>query len=243
MPEGPSILILKEACEPFVGKKILSVSGNSKAGIEKLENQRLIELKTYGKNFFLCFKKFSVRIHLMLFGSYRINERKETVPRLSLKFTTAEINFYTCVVEIIEVDLNTLYDFERDVLSDNWKPKKAAASLKEMPKAMVCDVLMDQQLFAGVGNIIKNEVLYRIKVHPSSLVGALPKKQFNALIKEARIYSFDFLNWKQKFELKKHWQVYKQKTCKRCNLPIHQKPMGKTNRRTFYCSNCQVLYK
>lgn len=242
MPEGPSILILKEACLPFVGKRILSVSGNSKADIEKLENQKLIELKTYGKNFFLRFKNFSVRIHLMLFGSYRINERKETAPRLALTFSNGELNFYTCVVQIIEEDLNTLYDFERDILSDAWKPKKASASLKDMPKAMVCDVLMDQQLFAGVGNIIKNEVLYRIRVHPQSRVGKLPKKQLNALIKEARVYSFDFLNWKQKFELKKHWLVYKQKTCKRCNLPIHLKPMGKTNRRTFYCNNCQILY-
>ena len=31
---------------------------------------------------------------------------------------------------------------------------------------MVCDALLDQTVFAGVGNIIKNEVLFRTGVHP-----------------------------------------------------------------------------
>jgi len=52
---------------------------------------------------------------------------------------------------------------------------------------------LDQNIFAGVGNIIKNEVLFRICVHPGSKVGKLPAKQLNALVKEARNYSFDFL--------------------------------------------------
>jgi endonuclease-8 len=33
MPEGPSIVILKEEVHPFKGKKILEVSGNSKSNI------------------------------------------------------------------------------------------------------------------------------------------------------------------------------------------------------------------
>ncbi|MER3465444.1 MAG: endonuclease, partial [Chitinophagaceae bacterium] len=39
---------------------------------------------------------------------------------------------------------------------------------------MVNDALLDQEIFSGVGNIIKNEVLYRIEVHPLSTIGALP---------------------------------------------------------------------
>ncbi|HRO68823.1 MAG TPA: hypothetical protein PK951_00545 [Chitinophagaceae bacterium] len=42
---------------------------------------------------------------------------------------------------------------------------------------MVCDALLDQEIFSGVGNIIKNEVLYRIRVHPESLIGDIPLKK------------------------------------------------------------------
>ena len=243
MPEGPSILILKEECAPFKGKKVLNVSGNSKSGIERLQNQKVLEFKSYGKNLFICFKKFSVRIHLMLFGSYRINERKEFAPRLSLQFTNGELNFYNCVVQIIEENLDELYDWERDVMNDQWNPAKALATLKEQPKLLACDALLDQHIFGGVGNIIKNEILYRIYVHPLSTMKALPAKKLKEMVKEARAYSFDFYHWKKKFELRKHWLVHKQKMCLRCNIPITLEVLGKTKRRTFFCSNCQKLYK
>jgi endonuclease-8 len=243
MPEGPSIVILKEECAPFIGKKILRIEGNSKVGIEKLQGQTIIDFKSWGKNFFICFKNFSVRIHLMLFGSYRINEQKETPPRLSLQFKKGEINFYTCVVEIIEESLDERYDWERDVMNPAWKPRKALATLKEQPKALACDVLLDQHIFAGVGNIIKNEVLFRIKVHPLSTVKGLPAKKLSQLVKEARDYSYQFYEWKKKYELKKHWLAHKKKICPRCHIPLQLKYLGKTKRRTFYCDSCQVLYK
>ncbi len=44
-------------------------------------------------------------------------------------------------------------------------------------------------MFAGVGNIIKNEVLFRIRVHPCSKVGALPPAKLPKMVEEARIYN------------------------------------------------------
>lgn len=55
---------------------------------------------------------------------------------------------------------------------------------------MVCDALLDQQIFSGVGNIIKNKVLFRIRVHPESVVTKLPPSKLNELVKEAKVYSF-----------------------------------------------------
>ena len=107
---------------------------------------------------------------------------------------------------------------------------------------MVTDALLDQTIFAGVGNIIKNEVLYRIKVHPKNKVGNLPTKQLNDLIKEARNYSFDFLKWKKEYTLRKHWLAHTKKTCMRDGDKIIKEYLGKTQRRTFFCDTCQMLY-
>jgi endonuclease-8 len=107
---------------------------------------------------------------------------------------------------------------------------------------LACDALLDQNIFAGCGNIIKNEVLFRIRVHPESRLGKLPTKQLNALIKEARKYSFDFLQWKKQYVLKKHWLAHTKKTCARCKIPLIKKHLGKTNRRSFFCNKCQVIY-
>lgn len=242
MPEGPTIVILKEEVRSFKGKKILKAGGNSKLDLQRLSGKKIIDFKSWGKHFLICFKDLTVRIHFMLFGSYRVNDRKESVPRLQLIFEDGELNFYACSIKFIEENVDEVYDWSSDVMNPLWNPEKAKKKMKSKPEMMVCDALLDQHIFAGVGNIIKNEVLYRIHVHPETKVGDLPPKKINELIKEARDYSFEFLDWKKQFVLKKHWLAHTKKICLNCNQPLEKKYLGKTNRRSFFCTNCQHLY-
>ena len=244
MPEGPSIVILKELIDPLKleGQKVIKVSGNTSIDKERMDGQLVTAIKSWGKHLLICFPNFSLRIHFLLFGTYRINERKETPVRLSLAFENSELNFYGCSLKFIEGDINLVYDWNADVLSPDWDEDAAINKLEKQPKTLVCDALLDQDVFAGVGNIIKNEVLYRIRVHPTSQVGALPPDKLRELVQEARIYSFDFLRWKKEYTLKKHWLAHTKRTCQRCNLPMIKEYLGKTNRRTFFCNNCQVVY-
>ena len=242
MPEGPSIIILKEECLPFIGKKVLRVEGNTKIEKERMQNKKILFIKSWGKHFLIGFSGFTLKVHFMLFGSYKINEPKDRPARLSLFFSKGEINFYSCSVKFLEEDLDKLYDWSADVMSDLWDPKKARKKLKDRADVMVCDTLLEQDIFAGVGNIIKNEVLYRVRVHPESLVGKIPSVKITALIKEARQYSFDFLEWKRLYVLRKHWLAHTKKTCLRCNLSFVRKHTGFRKRRSFFCTNCQILY-
>jgi endonuclease-8 len=246
MPEGPSIVIIKELVQQFKGKKILEASGNAKIDMTLLAGQPIRDFKSWGKHFLICLPKLTLRIHFLMFGSYSIDEQTKPDPRLRLhlKFRKGSLYFYTCSIRLIEGDPNEVYDWSGDVMNDKWDPAKARKKLRAMPDALVCDALLDQNVFAGVGNIIKNEVLFRIGVHPESRIGSLPPRKLTALIKEARNYSFDFLKWKKEFELKKHWLVYAKKTCPGSGKPVVKVPrLGKTQRRTFYCVDRQVLYQ
>lgn len=242
MPEGPSIVILKEQAEAFEGRRVLAVSGNSKEDIQRMKDQQITEFRTWGKHFLICFGDFTVRIHLMLFGSYRVNEERPAVPRVSLSFDNGYLNFYNCSVKIIEGNAGDLYDWTADIMSDLWDEENAEKKLRIRPEALLCDVLLDQHIFAGSGNIIKNEVLYRVRLHPLNSVGQLPPEKLTWLIKETRNYAFDFLRWKKEYTLRKHWLVHTKVVCPSCNLPLSKGYLGKTKRRTFYCSNCQELY-
>lgn len=242
MPEGPSIVILKEALAPFEGRKVLAVAGSTRTiDLQQLKN-KTVTFKSWGKHFLICFPKFTIRIHFLLFGSYLINERKKATPRLQLHFTNGEVNFYACSIKMIEEPLDEVYDWSTDVMNKAWSDKKALDKLKEVPDMLVCDAALNQDIFAGAGNIFKNEVLFRIKVHPASEVGNLPLRKRKELVKEMVVYAFDFLKWKKAFVLKQHWQAHTKKICPRCNIPLIKKHMGKTNRRTFYCENCQKRY-
>lgn len=242
MPEGPSIVILKEQVLQFKGKKVLEVGGNAKVDKERALHKTVVDIKSWGKHLLICFKDFTIRIHLMLFGSYRINEEKDAKPRLSLRFTNGTMNFYACSVKVLDQPVDELYDWSEDIMSDEWDPAAAKARLKEHPDMLACDALLDQHIFSGSGNIIKNEVLFRTRIHPLSIVGKLPAKKLKVLIDETRNYAFDFLEWKKKFELKQHWLAHTKKECPRCHIPLIKEYLGKTHRRTFFCNNCQELY-
>jgi endonuclease-8 len=242
MPEGPSIVILKEATTAFVGKKILRATGNTKIDKSRLDGQRILGIHSWGKHFLIELTGFSLRIHFLLFGTYRINEHKQTPARLGLKFAKGELNFYACSVQFVEGALRDTYDWRADVMSDEWDAALARKKLRAQPATLVCDAMLDQSIFAGVGNIIKNEVLFRIRVHPLSKIGALPPRKLRELVEQARVYSFEFMEWKKAFVLRKHWLAHTKKICPRCKIPFKLEMLGRTQRRTFYCARCQVKY-
>ena len=241
--EGPSLVILKEELTHFIGKKIQKASGLSNVDYARITGQKIRDFRTWGKHFLIVLDDLTLRIHFLMFGSYRVNERKETTPRLQLEFAGGqEIGFYTTAVTELHDDLDKIYDWSSDVMNDAWNPAKARKKLKQHPGMNVGDALLEQHIFSGVGNIIKNEVLFRIRVHPESVIGNLPPRKLTALINEARIYSFDFYEWKKIFQLKKHWLIHTKTKCPRCQIPSFKKYTGVKNRRSFFCENCQVLY-
>ena len=242
MPEGPSIVIAKEDIKAFKGQKVIAASGLAKIDFDRLENQTILDIKSWGKHLLLLFNGFTIRIHFMLFGSYLINERKETNPSLRLTFEDSELNFHTSSVKLLEGDINDHYDWSGDLMNDSWDSKKAAEKLKKIPNKLICDALLEQDIFSGLGNIIKNEVLYRVRIHPESLVGKISKAKTHELIEEARNYSFEFLKWKKAGILKKNWLAHTKKICKRCDLPFIKNYTGVKKRRSFYCENCQILH-
>ncbi|HMG82679.1 MAG TPA: DNA-formamidopyrimidine glycosylase family protein [Ferruginibacter sp.] len=244
MPEGPSIVILKEAVQIFEGEKIMAATGNAKIDMSMLAGKKVTAFKSWGKHTLICLPSITIKIHLLMFGSYSINEqtKPDKALRLHLKFKSGDLYFYTCSVKIIEGDIDKVYDWSADVLNDTWDAAKAIEKLKNIPNALICDALLNQDIFAGVGNIIKTEVLFITKVHPKSIVGSIPAKKIKEIVTEARDYSFDFLQWKKAFELRKHWLAYSKSICPRCNIKLIREHIGLTHRRTFFCNNCQVLY-
>jgi endonuclease-8 len=242
MPEGPSIVILREELRSFSGKKVLAASGNAKIGIDRLRNKKILALKSWGKHFLICFSGFYLRVHFLLFGSYRINEKRDMKPRLTIRTGAGELNLYNCSVKMMEGDPDDVYDWDVDVMSGTWDAAKAVREFRKRDEEAVCDLLLDQQLFSGSGNIIKNEVLFRTRIHPLSKARALPLKKVKLLVKDVVDYSWQFYHWKKEFVLKKNWQVYKKKDCPNCGQPLIRTYLGKTDRLSFFCVSCQRLY-
>lgn len=242
MPEGPSIIILKEQLMPFKNKKVLEVSGYADIDFNLIKNQKINDFISHGKHTFICFKNYFLSIHLMMFGTYRINTRKENNPVLHLQFNTGEINFYTSQVKLFEGKPEDFFNWETDVMSNDWNPQYVEKLVYTSKDVKVCEALLNQEIFTGVGNIIKNEALFNSKIHPESLTHSLPKKKIKDLIRETKKYSLNFLTWKKEGILAQKWKVYEKIICSRCKIPLIKAKLGKGKRSTYFCANCQLLY-
>jgi endonuclease VIII len=246
MPEGPSLVILKDEIKSFVDSKVVDAKVNSKnIACTDIVGKKITAIKTWGKHLLLCLPDFTIRIHLLMFGSYRINEEKDNaIPRLQLFFARKRsIAFYACAVRRIDEPLDIIYDWEADVMNVNWNNRKALKKLRQIPETLVCDALLDQQIFSGVGNIIKNEVLFRIRVHPLSKLGKLPAQKLRQLVEETVRYCYQFFEWKKRGQLKRNWLAHTKKICPRDHVQFIKEHLGKSRRRTFYCDVCQRLYE
>ncbi len=241
--EGPSLVILKEETLSFKGQQVLAAKGYAEINHDRLLHEKITDIKTWGKHYLICFKGFTLRIHFMLFGSYRINDpKKGKNASISLHFNNGDFDGYICKVKILEGKLGDLYDWSLDMLSPEWDPKKVKKLLLQYPAdSLIGDVLLDAKLFSGVGNIIRNEVLYRVQLHPDSKLGSIPARKLTAMIKETQVYSNDFLTWKKINQLSKHWEVYTKEKCP-VGHTILKEYTGKTKRRSFICEQCVVKY-
>lgn len=242
MPEGPSLIILKDKLKSFTGKKVTAAGGYTDMPTAWIKNKKLIEIKTWGKHLLLCFENGTVRIHLMLFGSVLINDKKKVNATFFLRFGKEEINFYVVKAQKISDDLKEVYDWRTDIMSKEWNAKHVKELIKLNQDVLIGDLLLDQAVFTGVGNIIRIESLFRSRLHPLTIVKNIPAKVITQLLAEVKKYSKEFLKEKLDGTLSKHWQVYQQKECPRDACEIKVGLTGKTKRKTYYCNHCQEKY-
>jgi endonuclease-8 len=249
MPEGPSIVIAAEELAPFAGREIFQVTGNSKQPIQRMAGLMLHDVFSFGKYLNFQFDDFALKIHFMLFGSFRVGEpRPGRDPRLTLSIveSSGEVStayFYSCSVRFVEEpDLKATYDYRTDIMAPQWNRAYALRQIKALPPdSTVDDVLMNQRIFTGLGNIMKNETLWRRRLAPLHRLGDLTPRELGKLVTEAREYAFQFYAWKKAYVLRKNYQIYRQGKCPRgCEAKVIHRKTGKGERMSHWCPVCQV---
>ena len=244
MPEGPSILFLKNKIQRYKGKTVSEASGYNEMDKSKIANNKLLDIETYGKNLLFVFKDFFIGVHLGLFGSMLVNKRKKVNASFALHFGDSEINFYVAKTKLYEGKPSDIFNFKTDILKKEFDPEFILEELKtKHDNEMIGDVLMDQNLFAGVGNIIRIEALYHAKIHPESLVKQIPEKKLIFLLKMIIDYGEEFLNLLKTDTVKESVLVYGKKVCPKDKSELLVEEMGKIKRKTYVCLKCQKLFK
>ncbi|NWW98060.1 NEIL3 Endonuclease, partial [Caloenas nicobarica] len=205
-------------------------------------------VETLGKEFFMYFDQKALRIHFGMNGSMCINpggskDRKETPPVLEIQLTEDTVWFFEVTVEYrnaAESEQKVRMMESLDVCSPKFSFIRAESEIKQQKTRMLCDVLLDQAVLPGVGNIIKNEALFDSGLHPAVTVCQLTDEHIRHLVKMTHDFTLLFYKCRKTGSpLYKHYKVYKRPACGQCNGKVTVCRLGGYNRMTYFCCRCQ----
>ncbi|MEJ7588822.1 MAG: hypothetical protein WKI04_14795 [Ferruginibacter sp.] len=203
--------------------------------------KKLLDIKTWGKHLLFEFTNGAVRVHLGLFGELSIDERKKVNRSFFLEFVLGEINGYVVKATKLEKPLDEIYDWRTDILSSQFDKSYVKELLKKIAGKTIDDVLMNQDIFTGVGNKIRNEALYRAKIHPLSIVEKIPSAKINGLINEVVKYAAIFYQQLKRNGVNDSFEVYQQEYAADGSVVTVQ-VLPKTKRKIYFSEHRQQLY-
>jgi endonuclease VIII len=110
----------------------------------------------------------------------------------------------------------------------------------------VAELLLDQRIACGVGNVFKCEVLWAVELHPATRIEALSVDQRFRLIERAAEMLRANAERVERVTLPGAaggLAVYGRtgKPCLRCGQPVQVRRHGEQARVTYFCSHCQLL--
>ncbi|XP_063193197.1 endonuclease 8-like 3 isoform X1 [Chroicocephalus ridibundus] len=225
-----------------------ATSADRSSGHDSLVGHVYRGVETLGKELFMYFDQKALRIHFGMNGSMRINpdgskDRNGALPALEIQLTEDTVCFFEVTVEYrnaAESERKVRMMESLDVCSPKFSFLRAESEIKQQKTRMLCDVLLDQGVLPGVGNIIKNEALFDSGLHPAVKVCQLTDEHIRHLVKMTRDFTLLFYKCRKTGSaLYKHYKVYKRPSCGQCGGKITVCRLGENSRMTYFCSRCQ----
>lgn len=112
------------------------------------------------------------------------------------------------------------------------------------PTTSIAEVLLDQRVASGIGNVYKSELLHRCRVDPFVAVDAVPVEVRRQLLAAANRLLLHNLTTTRRTTVAGpagSVAVYRRarRPCPRCGTPIQMVHHGVHNRSTYWCPRCQ----
>jgi endonuclease-8 len=263
MPEGHSVhRTAKQFQKLFVGLPTFVTSPQGRftdAGI--ISGQKLVKSEAWGKQLLLHFETASVRVHLGIYGKWSFKQFEDSPPEpygaVRARFLTenlvVDLRGPTACEIISFSEIPTL--FERlgpDPLRPDPKKQSQHRFVERVlsRKVSIGQLLMDQSVLAGVGNVYRAELLFRAGVNPYTPGNQLAEETVAGIwtdvvdlmplgVKTGLMLTRDgYLKGRPKKEAR--YNVYKREglPCRNCGQAISIALLQA--RKLYWCGKCQA---
>ncbi len=259
MPEGDTLHRTATGLAPYlVGRPVTAARVRPGGpGVARIVGATITSVEAIGKNLLIRFDNgLEIRTHLRMTGSwhrYRPGERWRRSParaRLVLEVPGAvAVCFDAPVVELFESRAEAIHPtiarLGPDLLGPGWDEAtedEAVRRLRDPARATmtISAALLDQRALAGIGNIWRNETLFRERVWPWTPVGDLDDDTLHRLVRRARELLRESVD---RPPGRSPMWVYRRagRPCRRCGTLIRSAPLDTgIPRTTYWCPACQA---
>ena len=263
MPEGHTIhRIARDHRKHFQGETVRASSPQGRFTTEarKLDRRVLLNTDAHGKHLFYDWDNGSIlHVHLGLYGKFRLQKAPMAEPRGQVRLRISgpergfDLNGPNCCELIPEGERNAILDrLGPDPLRRDADPEKAWLRISRS-KAALGNLLLNQSVMAGVGNVYRAEALFVVGIHPDRPGKSLSRSEFDQLwellsdwlklgVKYNRIITADasrFGKTPSRLTKNERLMIYKKDSCGECGKAVQTWSCGA--RTVYACVSCQKL--
>jgi endonuclease-8 len=253
MPEGDSIYRAAQALHRALAGRTVTSFETVLPKLARIDEDapvtgRTIErVRSSGKNLIIEFSgDLHLHTHMKMNGSwhiYRPGERWQRPRRdmrivistdeyVAVAFTVPVAEFHTSRSLARQTDLRSMGP---DLLGETFDRDEALRRIRARPDEEIANVLLNQRVLAGIGNIWKSETLFASGIDPFARVADLDDVQLERIVDNARRLLVHSAKGRSTFA------VYSRggDPCRRCGTPIRYRKQGVDARSTYWCPKCQ----
>jgi endonuclease-8 len=229
-----------------------------------LADRTVESVASRGKHLLMTFSgDLILRTHMRMHGSwhiYRPGERWQR-PARDMRILVATGDFVAVAFNVPIAEFLTAREMSRqlqalgpDLLADGFDSADVRQRMRTRPDEAIADVLLNQRIVAGIGNVFKSEILFIAGVDPFRTVARLSEEELARIIDTARTaLRANVLTRSQtlspalgrrttrSLNPREPLWVYGRggKPCLKCGAPISAKKTGLDARLTYWCPRCQ----
>lgn len=260
VPEGDTINRAAAALRTaLVGRPTLSFEGSRLIGPHPVAGRVIEAVRSHGKHLEIQWDdELILHTHMRMTGSWHLyheGERWRRPPRNARAVITVPgwvaVCFNAPVVETYRAMDRTRHACAGGLGPDLCDPHADLAEcVRRMarypdPDATIAEVLLDQRVMAGVGNVYRSEVLWALEMSPFAAVGDLSPRDLVQLVNvSARMLRANLQHARRETttDVPGGLAVYGRsfKLCSRCGGTIALRRVGDHNRVLYWCPDCQV---
>jgi endonuclease VIII len=244
VPEGDSLHRAAARLRILVGERVEAESPNPQGeatGVAREVDGRVLEsVRAVGKHLLLQFEGGVVlRSHLRMNGRWRVTPRgvaHRGRPWLVLRGQRWEATQWNGPV--LTLDERPVRGLGPDLLAEETTVEDVVLRLRRSDSTrLVGELLVDQRLVAGIGNMWLSEALWHARVSPWRRLGDVSD--------EALAAALDWARRSMRASVaggRPPRAVYRRpgRPCRRCGTPIRSRGLGNANRTAYWCPSCQT---